>query len=330
MLIAGQGLTQSAPNCFIHTAAIVGQQTAQRVVGAIHRQDTGGRGNPPECLSEFGCAGTPFAFGHVMALELGGCDISANIVPQYGQWQGNAAGEWRAMERAVNAARTDADIFIVDIAYQSAPFAETYEAQCDRFSGSERLFHWREPRIPLRFRVWTVATGWSSGSVNIAAYFAADDAGKERAIAGLIGALPDTRLVFDATISNMPEIDRDYWRKQMLNIFVRREYLKYERQIKRDNEKKMRIYERQREAVQQHVQRSSPRANVKSRSGIPKPPKEVVPLGMAKWLQDEKVAQDLVDLLTDITAPPSAVTGWSAVDKTKLTMNYLLAALFQQ
>lgn len=37
--------------------------------------------------------------GHVMALELGGPDISENIVPQWAKFQGS--GAWRAMEQAV-------------------------------------------------------------------------------------------------------------------------------------------------------------------------------------------------------------------------------------
>lgn len=37
--------------------------------------------------------------GHIMALELGGPDMSANIVPQWANWQAN--GAWRQMEKQV-------------------------------------------------------------------------------------------------------------------------------------------------------------------------------------------------------------------------------------
>lgn len=239
MPFAGSGLAQTADNCFIHLGTVSGQQTAMQMVGRIFRQPTAFRPPPPMCLSGFDAGGTPFAFGHVMALELGGCDTSENIVPQYGQWQGNQLGAWRQMELAIGSAVSDADVFIADIAYDGGHFVETYEEQQTRFSGGEKLFHWTEARIPVRFRVWTVANGWvSAGGVSIAAYFAANAGGKDAGIAALIAAMPNTHKWFDVTISTMPQIDRDYWRNQMLNKFARIEHGKYESAMKAANRRK--------------------------------------------------------------------------------------------
>jgi hypothetical protein len=167
-----------------------------------------------------------------MALELGGPDISANIVPQYGQWQGNVLGDWRDMETAVS--QSDGDVFIADIDYSAGPFGQNYDQQLDRFSQGDKLFHWTEARIPTRFRVWTVAYARSSPAFNEAmtAYFAANDAVKDAAIDGMIAALPNNaRLVFDQTIAAMPPIDREYWRFQMVNDFIRMEHHKYQRGV---------------------------------------------------------------------------------------------------
>ena len=326
MLIAGAGLTQGvANNCFIPTVSIGGQDSARYLVGRIFRQGTGGRANPPLCLSGFGTAGTPFALGHVMALELGGPDIPANIVPQYGQWQGNVLGAWRAMETRVGEAVADADVFIVDIVYGAGPFVTTHQDQLDRFTNGDKLFHWTEARIPVRFRVWTVAAGWAIGTVSVANYFAANDAGKEAAIAGLIAALPDTRKVFDETIDSMPQIDRQYWRGQMINVFARREYLIYTRGIKSQNQKAETHYQSKLAEFTKKtgISRTSPRASVKSHG--PTPPKEVVPLGMAQWLSDDDVVTKVHD---NMVGTPNAVSGWTPVELANFTPQQVRAAVF--
>lgn len=329
MPIAGQGRTQAAPNCFIHTLIIDGKQTAGRVVGRIYRQDTGGRENPPPCLSDFGCGGTPFALGHLMALELGGCDISANIVPQYGQWQGNAAGAWRRMEVGVKNATADADVFLAEIAYQAAPFPETYEVQYDRFSNGEKLFHWKEPRIPAQFRVWTVSLGWSGGGFSVARYFSADNNGKDAMIGGLIAALPETRRVLNETIGAMPQIDRDYWRGQMINAFVRTEHFKYQRSLKTRYQADQALYEKKLEEFQKKtgVQRTSRRISPKN-LGAPIAPKEPVPVSMATWLQNDEVAQKLVNRLKDTDNPPGAVTGWREDEIGGMSIDKLRYAIY--
>ncbi|MBD2514354.1 DUF4157 domain-containing protein [Nostoc sp. FACHB-973] len=90
-----------------------------RVFGIVDPTVTKGRPNAPEPISDVrvsqaesgrpkvGSSGenarnegiVDAQKGHVMALELGGPDIPENIVPQWGNWQGN--GEWRKMEKEV-------------------------------------------------------------------------------------------------------------------------------------------------------------------------------------------------------------------------------------
>jgi hypothetical protein len=213
--------------CFIHTTQPGNAKaTATKLVGVIHRQDTSGRDNPPPCLSEFETFGTPFARGHIMALELGGPDISANIVPQYGCWQ--AVGDWRRMEVEIRET-IDADVFIADLTYTET-FGTTYEVQKRNFENGDKLFHWQDTRIPVRFRVWTVNANWGSGGVKIRDYLAADNDGKDERISALIQALADPPF-FDQTIDKMPQIDHDYWRNQMLNGWVRQEYVAYEANV---------------------------------------------------------------------------------------------------
>jgi hypothetical protein len=85
-----------------------------KVSGLVFPTTTQGRQNAPEPSSgmkvgikwkEVGSETTrntgivDMQKGHLMALELGGPDISSNIVPQFGNWQGN--GAWRRAEKRV-------------------------------------------------------------------------------------------------------------------------------------------------------------------------------------------------------------------------------------
>jgi Domain of unknown function (DUF4157)/DNA/RNA non-specific endonuclease len=85
-----------------------------RVSGMVFPSATKGRPSAPEPSSgikvgikwkEVGSATTrntgmvDVQKGHIMALELGGPDISSNIVPQWANWQGN--GAWRRAEKQV-------------------------------------------------------------------------------------------------------------------------------------------------------------------------------------------------------------------------------------
>lgn len=324
MLVKGSGLTQTADNCFVHTQAIAGQETARAVIGVIHRQDTGNRGNPPDCLSSFGTAGTPFALGHVMALELGGADISANIVPQYGQWQGNQLGAWRQMEIAVGNDPFNAQVFVALLDYGAGPFVETWQTQFNRFAGGEKLFHWQEARIPTRFRVWTLRHDWSAGTIRIADYFTAADHVKEAGLDPLLGVLPPTRLVFDEVIGAMPGIDRQYWRKQMLNGWLRQRYAEYQLRTNQKIQASQVTNPRTGRPVR-GAATARPHVNLKA----PRPTKAPVTLSFAKWLSDDgKMNSQLTALKSTVSAPP-AVTGWTQLEVNGLDLSELRAAVFQ-
>ncbi|WP_338662699.1 hypothetical protein VQH23_21430 [Pararoseomonas sp. SCSIO 73927] len=338
MLEKGSGLTQAQPNCFIHTTTVGGKRSARYLVGQVFRQSSQGRDNPPPCLSEFDTAGTPFALGHVMALELGGCDVSANIVPQYGQWQGNARGAWRAMETEIVNASVNADVMLVEVSYGSGPFARTHADQYAAFNGGEKLFHWTEARIPTRFRVWTVDKAWkpaTAGAKGVADYLAADDAGKEAGVAALFAALSGIGVVerLDLELTAMPPIDREYWRRQMMMQYVRDQHGLYERGVRSKNKQADTLYkgELKRWQEQNEGRRVSRRLSVKQATGpggAPRAPKEVVSLDLARWLAKEGTCSKLHTRLTTEVPPPGAVQGWSPAEMATLTPQWIASAVF--
>lgn len=234
MPISDHLLPGPSHDCYIHTVTIGGQDTAQYLVGRIVRQGTGDRLSPPRCLSGFDTDNTPFARGHVMALELGGCDdtsvvngvrLSANIVPQYENWQGVRPGAWREMEVAVGAGA--ADVFIARLTYQPGPFAQTYGQQKADWNASNRLLHWLHPLIPRRFEIWALANNWAAGGQTVAAYFAANGPGKDAMVAGLVAAVAADAVnppVFDAVVDAMPPTDRALWRIRQLKDAARDQY----------------------------------------------------------------------------------------------------------
>jgi hypothetical protein len=119
------------------------------MAGFIQVVATTGRDNPPDPYSGFACGNSPYAKGHIMALELGGPDISENIVPQFGQWQG--VGEWRQMEVEV-ANRYHGHFFTVCLDYDfngldRNTFADPWD------SGQGEIEAWELKVIPTKFRV---------------------------------------------------------------------------------------------------------------------------------------------------------------------------------
>lgn len=70
------------------------------VWGKVVPCDTKGRDAAPAPISGMDTVGIVDTHkGHLMALELGGPDVPANIVPQWAGWQ--SSGRWRQMEKAV-------------------------------------------------------------------------------------------------------------------------------------------------------------------------------------------------------------------------------------
>lgn len=216
---SGKGLTQVVDNCFMHTDA---ENRPRYLVGVIHRQDTRGRGEAPACLCGFDTGLTPFAKGHVMALELGGCDESFNIVPQYEQWQGGqdgvSGGAWRDMEVSLRHAAHE--VMVVEIDYDVVN--DDYGVNKLAFGGGEFLLHWTSPKIPTRFRVWGLDRD------DIADYLDGTRAQKENGIAALILERHAEVALFDAHINEMPRADRRFWQANMVRKASRLAHTVYE------------------------------------------------------------------------------------------------------
>ncbi len=225
-LYSGHGLTQVDHNCFVHTDP--GTTRPRYLVGVIRRQGTGGRLLPPACFSGFDTAGTPFAKGHIMALELGGCDEPLNIVPQYERWQGNpgAAGDgdtWRDMELALSAGAQE--VMVVQIDYAAVP--DQYMVNKTAFNAGAQLVHWTGPNIPTRFRIWGVT------QATVAAYLAMDKPTKEGNIETLMVARRAELALYDFTIAAMPPIDRRFWKKNMVRDAARLLHMMYTEEVDR-------------------------------------------------------------------------------------------------
>lgn len=70
------------------------------VKGIVIPRGTSTRADVPDPLSGFPLAGEVLLHkGHLMALSLGGPDVSENTVPQYAGFR--SSGVWRRMERAI-------------------------------------------------------------------------------------------------------------------------------------------------------------------------------------------------------------------------------------
>ena len=232
------------------------------------------------------------------------------------------------MEVAI--AHDAAEVYLAEVTYPAAAtvFAETNQDQRTRFGNGDRLFHWAHAQLPTRFRVWTVAMTWASGGVDIAAYFAANDAGKDAVVAALFAALPATVLRLDAAINAMPDVDRAYWRGQMVNDFARQAHRRYQTKVDRGNRQHQRLYDVRLKAWQlaNNVGKRSARTSVKVRPhGQPLPPKDEVSLDLARWLQ---VNANLADVHADFNARPTAYVGWTAPELALFTPQSIAAAVF--
>ncbi|HEY4306706.1 MAG TPA: DNA/RNA non-specific endonuclease [Gemmatimonadaceae bacterium] len=168
---------------------------------------------------------TPFDKGHIMALELGGPDVTENIVPQYQHWQ--ETGAWKQMENTVKqAAATLAGparmIMVVEIAY-GRPNLPTYATSSVNFCAGQRLTAWEDNKIPTRFRIWTLNTTIAPG-IALAALLAANNPPAEATLLAQLPAAPSYDLVMNA----MPDEDRHHQRRQMISETVKRAYVTYE------------------------------------------------------------------------------------------------------
>lgn len=132
------------------------------VLARIKVRPTSNRAGPPDCGNAFETAYLAFAKGHVIALELGGSDKPANVVPQFEHWQGKPNGAWRMME--MDFVKHAGKMMLVEIGYARTGGTQVYQTMVDAFQAN-RLIDWTDSRIPSSFR----ATVWPADGVNLAA-----------------------------------------------------------------------------------------------------------------------------------------------------------------
>lgn len=153
--------------CMKYSAA---DHSTQSVLAVIRHRRTQKRAGPPACGNGFQTAYLPFAKGHVIALELGGSDVSYNVVPQFEDWQGKANGAWRRMEIELQNAKYANHIMLVEVGYGRTGIPEDHDSAHVQFA-SNRLRTWTDPRIPDSFKigVWQANTN-VCGIANDAAF----------------------------------------------------------------------------------------------------------------------------------------------------------------
>ena len=125
--------------------------TTTAVLARIRVRPTAERAGPPACGNGFDTARLAFAKGHVIALELGGSDHPANVVPQFEHWQGKANGAWRQMEIALKAYKDH--VMLVEIAYGRTGGEQDHDTMLAAFV-ADRLMDWTDSRIPDGFKVY--------------------------------------------------------------------------------------------------------------------------------------------------------------------------------
>jgi hypothetical protein len=150
-----------------------------------------------------------------MALELGGPDIPANIVPQYGQWQGG--GEWRQIEKEL-AALHNGHYFVAWLYYNFA--SKDYAGQYHR-CGQGEVFDWNHCYIPNRIEICILDSSSHHAAVAALAAALSAPSADEKAFSAVLETVYRLRLP-DAPIPpvrfgdsfyqlEMPKEDRDYW-----------------------------------------------------------------------------------------------------------------------
>ncbi len=173
-------------------------------------------------------ANTSLGNGHIMALQLGGPDVSENIVPQYQQWQ--QSGRWRVLEKdAMAHCGTGSWIFVAHLRYGNTHSSgKNHKVEFD--SGNTTIF-WDDPLIPTVFDIWLLKAGSDEGKAILKDILdaKAKDADREKAASALPITLATVGLFRRNTdqATEMPEEDRNYWRKNQLAHIVASEFAQY-------------------------------------------------------------------------------------------------------
>ncbi len=197
-------------------------------VGGVTVSDTKDRPNPPAPICGMDLANTSLGNGHIMALQLGGPDKSENIVPQYQQWQ--QSGRWRVLEKdAMAHCGAGSWIFVAHLHYGNTHSSgKDHKAE---FAGGNTTIFWDDPLIPTIFDIWLIKAGGDEGKEIQKDILDAKvkDADREKAAVALPAALTTLPLFRrnNDQATEMPEEDRNYWRKNQLAHIVGSEFAQY-------------------------------------------------------------------------------------------------------
>jgi hypothetical protein len=196
------------------------------LVGRIQPTPTKGRPNPPQPISGFVCASTPFDLGHIMALELGGPDVTENIVPQYRHWQ--ETGRWRQMEVALaKEPKAAGSIFVAALGY--TPHPDTYSAQQQRFYNELAIFDWTDRRIPDYFDIWFIDRDDPLATkINTDLLTKASSLSKFDGLLAMVSMRATSVPRWDHT--RMPSEDVEYWKDRQIRQAVELSFDEYNQQ----------------------------------------------------------------------------------------------------
>jgi hypothetical protein len=198
-------------------------------VGGVTVSDTADRLSPPDPICGMKLDYTSLGNGHIMALQLGGPDVSENIVPQYQQWQ--QTGRWRTLEKdAMTYCAAGSWIFVAYLHYDNThKSGKDHKAE---FASGHTTIFWDDPRIPTVFDIWLIQAASAQGQAITKDILSptVKDADRLNAAAGLPLALtmvPLFRKNADQA-TEMPEEDRNFWRKNQLARVVESMFEEYQ------------------------------------------------------------------------------------------------------
>jgi hypothetical protein len=161
-----------------------------------------------------------------MSLELGGPDVTQNIVPQYQQWQ--ETGAWRRMEDQAKRTTIPQPVFVVLMEYANGGDAMASNLH-DTFQNVNASVYWDDYRIPTRFQVWLLS-GTAQPGAGILANILGDglsENARAAATANLTGQLNAVPTFQDFSVTAMPQEDVSYWRHDLLAKTVEGNFADY-------------------------------------------------------------------------------------------------------
>lgn len=221
---------QSLPSrpCYV---LLDGQNRPAALAGGVTPTETGERPTAPPPICGLNLNKTSLGRGHIMALELGGPDVSENIVPQYQQWQ--QTGAWRQME--VRAERTvlPQAVFVVLLEYGNAGNAVTAGLH-GIFLDTDPTVYWDDYRVPTRFRIWMLAGNTGPGAQILVGILGAGllEAVRAAAAQQLSNLLQTVPQFDDFTVTAMPQEDLTFWRRDGLAKVVMAKCAEYQSDFK--------------------------------------------------------------------------------------------------